>query len=558
MASSSIYSGVSGLQASQDMLDVVGNNLANINTTGYKSQSANFADLLYQTLAPATPSVPTALGGTDPEQVGFGVKVASITQNLSQGSLQTTGGQYDVALQGSGFFVVNNGSGDLFTRAGSFSVDANGYLVDASTGARVQRTGAVGEGSATSPAFQTAGNDGIQILLGQGIPGKQTANVTIQGNLSADAKGPLAQTVTSAQPFTAGGAAATATTPLNSLDDNTKAYVQGDVINITGQTVTGVAVNATFTVGATAPTMGDLISAINTNFPGSTASLDASGNLVVKANATGPASALSVSLTDASGNTGATNWFNHTFATTAVGTNGDTYNTAIQVYDLQGTAHTLTLTFQKTANNTWSLSGSIPAADGTLTQNVITGITFNQNGSFQQVAGAGPANEQMVMQINGMTSPQTINFNLGTPGGFAGLTQFGTPSAATAQSQDGYASGALSSVAISTTGLINGVFSNGQILPIAQMAIASFANANGLTREGSNYYAESASSGNPFISTGLSGANGTVQQGALESSNVDIAQEFTNMIIAQRSYQANARTITVSNEILQDLVGIIH
>src|SRR5690349_4762271 len=125
--SSSLSIGVSGLRADQQMLDVVGNNLANSNTPGIKSQSAQFADLFYDTLAPAT-SASGLIGGTNPLQEGFGVRVSAVSTDQSQGNLDPTGNALDLGLQGNGFFVVNNGTQNLYTRAGSFSVDQNGYL----------------------------------------------------------------------------------------------------------------------------------------------------------------------------------------------------------------------------------------------------------------------------------------------------------------------------------------------------------------------------------------------------------------------------------------------
>src|SRR5579862_5793409 len=270
-----LTSGVTGLQAMQKMLDVVGNNLANTNTTGFKAQDVQFSDLLYQTYQAAAGATAN-VGGTNPVQVGTGVQVASIATDLQQGALETTGNQLDLALQGNGFFVVNNGVEDLYTRAGSFGVDSQGFLVDPATGDRVQRFGSVGEGSATSAAFQTTGDNNIKIPGGTEIPGQATSMITIQGNLPATAVGPLAQLLTSAQPLTSGGVAATSTTALNSLDDNTSKYQTGDSILIQGTSATGTAVNTTLSVTATT-TVGDLLTAINANFPGSTATLNSSG-----------------------------------------------------------------------------------------------------------------------------------------------------------------------------------------------------------------------------------------------------------------------------------------
>ena len=182
---SSLFTGVTGLQAAQEMLNVVGNNLANVNTTGFKSESADFADLVYQTLAQATGGAVNTAGGTDPTQIGLGTFLAGTTTSLQQGALQETGNNLDLAIQGNGYFAVSNGSGTFYTRAGSFGVDSNGNLVDPSTGYKVQRVGTVGQGTATTPAFQSAQNNNIVIPYGTGIPGVATQNVTVQGNLDA-------------------------------------------------------------------------------------------------------------------------------------------------------------------------------------------------------------------------------------------------------------------------------------------------------------------------------------------------------------------------------------
>jgi flagellar hook protein FlgE len=352
-----------------------------------------------------------------------------------------------------------------------------------------------------------------------------------------------------------GGVAATTSTSLNALDDNTAHYQTGDTILITGTTTTGMAVNATLTVGATAPTLGDLVNAINSNFPGSTASIDASGKLVVTANGTGP-SQLALTISDAAADKGSTNWSNQVLGVTTAGKNGDTTTTGIQFFDAQGSPHTLTVTFQKQSNNTWSMTGSIPSTDGTMSSSQINGLTFNSNGSFSQVAGAG-GTASMTVNLTGQPA-QTITFNLGTSGSFSGLTQVGSASTAAATDQNGFGAGTLSNVTIDQTGLINGVFSNGQVLAIGQLAIANFANPQGLTREGNNYVSLSSDSGTPLIGTGNSGGRGTVQQGQLEDSNVDVSLEFTKLIIAQRGFELNAHSITAGDQVLQDLVNIIH
>ncbi len=184
MTMAALYSGITGLQVNQEMLDVVGNNLANSNTTGFKEQRTNFSDLIYQSLTQGSAPNGNQSGGKDPIEVGSGVQVASLTPNMQQGSLQTTGNDLDVALKGNGFFVVKTPSQMLFTRAGALGIDANNHLVDPATGDLVQRFGSVGEATATTPAFQTAGNNNITIPVGLTIPGAPTSNVVLQGNLS--------------------------------------------------------------------------------------------------------------------------------------------------------------------------------------------------------------------------------------------------------------------------------------------------------------------------------------------------------------------------------------
>ncbi len=547
----SIFTAVSGLRVSQQELDVVGNNIANLNTPGFKNQRTNFADLLYQTLSPGSGGA-SSFSGTNPEQLGLGVAVKSIDSNFQQGGLQATGNPFDLAIQGNGFFVLNDSFQNLYTRAGSFAVDGQNFLVDPGTGFRVQRFGTLGEGSPTSPAFQTSGSNDIKIPFGTAVPGQATAAVTFQGNLNANAVGPLAEVLTTGQPFKSGGQPANANTLLNALDDHSAAPYQGtDAIRLQGTTTSGAAVNVTIPVGPTT-TLGNLVAAINANFPGSTASVNASGNLVITADATGPSS-LAVNISDVAGNVGTMAWSNHALAVTTSGKNGDTVNTAIQVFDSQGTDHSLSLTFQKVSANNWNLTASIPAADGTIVSGAVQGIAFNNDGSLRLVTGGA----QMTFQFTGISTPQTISLNFGTPNGFNGLTQFGSPSSAAAVNQDGSAAGFLASVSVGKDGIVTGIFSNGKNLPLAQLAIANFSNPAGLNREGNNDFSQGTQSGVPQLGSGLSGGRGTVLQGSLEQSNVDVAQEFTNLIIAQRSFEANARAVTITDQVLQSLTQII-
>jgi len=553
--SNSLFTGVTGLRINQEMLDVVGNNLANSNTTAFKSQRMRFSDLVYQTISQATNASSDAVGGTNPIQIGLGAKVAAIDSNLGQGSLEATGRDLDLAMQGNGFFVARNGTESFFTRSGAFGVDADNFLVDPSNGYRVQRFGTVGEGSATSPAFQLTGTNDIRIPIGTGIPGSATSNIVLQGNLSANAIGPRAQTLTSAQPFKVGGVPATTATLLNNLDDGLAPYIVGDQLLLQGVNAANAAVNTNIPVGP-ATTLADLLTAINTNFVGSTATLDAGGNLVVTANATGPTN-LSISISDVMTNTGGMSWGNHNLNITTLGKDGDTVKTGIQIFDGQGSAHNLNVVFQKQANNVWDLTAEINPLEGTIIDNLVSNINFNEDGSFRQVTGLGLGDATVSVQFNGFSTQQRISFFFGTPSAFDGLTQVGGTSSAVATGQDGFEAGYLTSLSIAQDGVMNGVFTNGQTLPIAQIAIASFANPAALNRVGANYSSLSSESGPALLGAGLAGGRGSVQQKALESSNVDVSLEFTRLIIAQRGFQVNARIITASDQILQDLANIL-
>ena len=551
MAMDALFTAVTGLEANQQMLDVVGNNLANENTTGYQGQTVNFSDLLYQTLNQATGPTAT-LGGTNPIQTGTGVQVTSIGTNTQQGTLQATGNNLDMAIQGNGYFVLNNGSQSYYTRDGAFGVNANGYLIDPATGDLVQRTGTIGEGAGGTPVFQSASDNNILLPTKTEIPAAATSTVTLQGNLTASATGPVAQVLTSSSAFTSSSVAATLNTKLNSLDSNVTPYTAGDSITLSGVDANGNAVNATVPVTANT-TVGNLITAINSDFQGVTASLNSTGHIVVQSNTTGPSN-LNVSIADTTGDTGNSNWSSSTLAVTTPGANGTDVATSIQVYDSQGNAHTLNLTFEKQANNTWNLTAGVAASDGTIVNGTISNLSFNQNGSFSQVNGT---TQSISVQFKGMNTPQQIGFSFGTSGGFSGLTELGGASSAAAIQQNGFAPGTLSNLSIGQDGTISGVFSNGQTLAIAQLAIASFANPGGLDRIGGNFYSTSANSGAALVGAGETAGRGTVQSGELESSNVDVSTEFTNLIIAQRGFEVNAHVVTTGDQILGDLINIM-
>ena len=692
---SALLTSSSALDANQQFLNVVGNNLANSNTTGFKSQSVRFESQLSQLVQGASQPT-TTNGGTNPIQVGNGVQVASTVTNLTQGSITPTGRNLDLAIQNNGYFILKKNGDTVYTRDGSLSIDSNNNLVNTSTGAIVQRVGAIGEATSTTPAFQIPGVNNINIPTSITIPGQATQNLSFVGNLSPGTQDPVSQVLSLVKPFTQSGSAATAATLLNNLDQTTAPYAAGDTIKITGTYPGGGAVSSLYTLtGTSSDTVGALLASINRAFQsqttatGATATLDAAGKVNLTANTAGVSS---LSLNLSSTGAGSTNFTG--FATTTAGINGGTSVTESQIFDSQGVAHSLSFTFQKVSANQWNVTAGLNKGDGTITafgqDNQVVGLNFNRNGSFNNVLGTNAAetlltdrpftaagapatgatllnaldqhtstpyaspdaiqisgvdfkgtpvsaslpvdgtttvqdlvnsisttyggavasidpsgniqlqakfdgqtalslklsdasgnagglkfgniietargtigDDNITFQFNGLAgygAPQTIKLSFGATGGFNGISQAGNSTGSSSvgiAQQDGYGTGSLISESISSTGVVNGQFSNGKTLAIAQIALATFDNPGSLLQVGGNLLQPTVNTGLPTISAPGVGGTGTIQSGSLESSNVDVSTEFTNLISAQRGYEINARAFTTANTMLQDTVDLI-
>lgn len=525
---SALYSGVSGIRVHQNMLDVIGNNLANINTYGYKSSRLLFSDLLSQTMSSGKSG--------NPIQIGKGVSIGSVSSNFSQGTIETTNNALDFAIQGEGFFVVSGGDKNFFTRVGSFDTDADNYLIDSNTGYKV---------------IDTNGNT-ITIPYNSTVSGKATSKVSLTGNLDVSAASETAEVVMMTGALTSGGTAATLgppSTTLNSLDSNTTDYSIGDTILITGTKPDGTSVSATYTY-AEGGTVQNLIDAINTAFSsgttnGATASLDSTGKIVVKSDIGGKDN-LSITLTDGGSNTDKTTWTNHAFT-------GATYTSAVDIYDSKGAKHTVTLRFTKQGDNVWETNAYMDDSEGTISTREISEIRFKSNGTFSE---SGSTTLEFKFSGISESDTQLVFFNLGKSGESDGLTQYGGNSTAAATSQDGYESGTFDSISVDSGGSIKALYTNGITQTIATLKIALFTNLNGLSKEGDNLYAQTAASGVPIYVTAGSGRAGAVSSGYLEGSNVDMATELTSLIIAQRGFQLNTKVITTADEILSDIVNL--
>ena len=551
----SLLTGISGLRGHQKMLEVVGNNLANLNTTAYKTSRTLFSDLMYEVQRGTSSSSSGLLGSVNSVQIGTGSRLSQVDLNFAQGNLESTGNDMDLALDGGGFFVASSGERTYFTRAGAFSLDESGYLSDPSTGYLVRRFGPTGEPNGDLPAFQTPGDDRVYVPKGVSIPGQVSTQMEIKGNLSSTSTGPVAQEVMTSTPLLAAGLPASMTTLLSDLDSNTVNYVAGDKILISGRRSDGSNPTVTQLILTPTSTVADLVAAFNSSFAGSTIALDGLGNIVGTANATGP-SFLSMSFSDGPTNTGRSDFEDHEIILTRTGKNADSVFQSVEVFDESGAGHTIGLTMTKQADQSWTLVASVSPTEGTILDSLVEGISFQPDGSFAQVTGSGVGDSNITVQFRGQPASQTLNLRFGTPAQFDGLTALGQASRLQL-TPDGFPPGELAEVQIDTDGKVFGLASNGLKIPLAQLAIASFRNPDGLVAIGNNYYTSSLASGNPDIGTALSGSRGALRAGQLEGSNVDLALEFTRLIIAQRGFSANARTITVTDEILQELTSII-
>ncbi len=393
----SLFSGISGLRAHQQLMDVVANNISNVNTTGFKTSAVTFQDTLSQMVrAAAAPG--NGVGGLNPAQVGLGVQLGSITTNFTQGSAQSTGNSTDLMIQGDGFFVVRNGGEIDYTRAGAFTFDTDGRLVN-SDGMIVQGW------MATNGTVNTNGSTADIILpAGTTIPPVATTGVALGGN-------------------------------------------------ITSGTTTDLTLTQTV--------------------------FDTAGN----------AHDLSIVLTPNSG-----------------------------TYDVSITDVTVDPTTPIGSDN----------------------LSFNADGSY---AAGGPINVAL-------PDGTSIDIDL------SGITYYGGSQSLGVTGSTGSASGTLQKFQISEDGTVVGAFSNGQKLNLAVIALATFNNPDGLEKIGGTSYQATANSGIAQVGTPAGGSRGQLLSGSLEMSNVDLAQEFTNLIIAQRGFQANSRVITTSDQMLQDLVDI--
>ncbi len=464
----SLYSGVSGLQNHQTKMDVIGNNISNVNTIGFKKGRVTFQDIFSQYLD--SPSAPNQrLGGVNPKQVGLGMSIASIDTLFTEGSLQTTGVKGDLAITGNGFFILRSGEEELFTRAGAFDVDSEGRLVNPANGMRVQGWNA--QRIDTDYVINTTGSiEDVQIPIQAKDPANATTQVLLRSNLNKNT-----------QVIPPGSDATT-------IAENTW-VVEETIYDAFG---VGHLLQMSFTRDGATVNQWNVDVVINPNNE---------NNLPILPALTIGGQALPA------------NNFQVTF-------------------DNQGVIQSV---------------GEDAAGPLDLLDRLEVAVTF-------AVPDANPVPDATGALI---TQTQQFNIDLGNAGQFVdSVTQFASESSTKIYSQDGYTMGYLQDFSIDQLGNVVGKFSNDQRRVLAKIALASFANPEGLEKTGDTNFTVTSNSGLANIGEPATVDRGFIQAGKLEMSNVDIAEEFTDMIVTQRGFQANSRTIRTSDQMIQELLTL--
>lgn len=533
----SLYAGVSGLKNHQIRMDVIGDNIANVNTIGFKASRVVFQTLLAQMLKGAA-SPTEERGGVNPQEVGLGMLVASIEKIMSQGNLQTTGKNSDLAIQGNGFFMVTDGAKTYYTRAGAFNVDAHGNLVNPE-GLKVLGWKAVRDAQGNLRIDTAATPEPIVIPVGQKMPARATTYVKYRCNLDA-------RTYVFPREVTID-----ITDDEGNLHHTTISFRYDQANDRWVWTVTAdrAEAGAAFATGATGFITRGADGRPNgvTGFPVDLNDADdptPDAQLVAEVTADGVVFRVS----GAYGETAT--------PVTAKYDVTKSHYTSVEVYDSQGNTHRLTIRFEKPdpAQNVWRWYAEVEAP-ATIVSGGSGTVVFNQDGSLASFTYDGGVNA-MTIATNTGAGNITLTINPGTPGLFDGITQLASESTTVAVEQDGYSLGVLETFTVDDRGVITGIYTNGQTQPIAQVALALFANPSGLNRRAGNLYEVSNNSGMPLVGPAGTGGRGSISAGTLEMSNVDLATEFVDMIVTQRGFQANSRVITTSDQMLQELLTL--
>lgn len=540
----SFQQALSGLSVANASLNAIGNNIANGSTVGFKAANAQFADIFA-----------TSMQGGGTSSIGIGAQVDGISQQFVQGNLTTTNNPLDIAINGGGFFRLDDNGSISYSRNGQFLLDKEGFIVN--------NGGLKLTGYAADPITGdiVPGNILPLQVSNTAIPPAATTLSQIQVNLDSRANPPAS--------MTRGSMTGSATVSNVTITAGTNDTLD---LTIDGESITGVIIPAgTYTSGgALAQAVEKAINEALKNEGLSTLGVSATvdqDKLVIRSNSVGSKGALGQgSSVEIDGGNAETTLIGT--ATSIAGEdrfdNGSTVSytasTAQTVFDSLGNPHTMSVYYVKTSQpGTWQM---YTALDGNLlmdagdplatppipdTPNVIE-LVFSDSGVLMT-----PAPGEKIARIFDVTTgarPLVFELDLG------GTSQYGIPFGTNQLVQDGYTSGKLSGMSVSADGVVQGRYSNGQSRNMGQLVLANFNNPNGLQSMGNNTWTETIESGSPIPGAPGSGNLGLVKSGALEDSNVDMTAELVAMITAQRAYQANAQSIKTQDQIMQTLVNL--
>lgn len=522
---SSFFSGISGLMTNSQSINVVGNNIANVNTVGYKASRATFQDVLYQSI--------TGASGTS--QVGRGTTLSSVDTLFSQGSFESTSEATDLAIGGSGYFIVKSPDDDtlFYTRAGQFRFDKEGYMVNPS--------GFILQGREIDRTTKTPVGVSKNIVISpEPSEPRATQKIGMAVNLQSNAewKGSI-------------GSLSGSGSSISAVSASSGKYIR------TGEytaTVSGKNLTVIFKEkGPDGEYTGYTNSWYGTIEESKTYTDWKGTGLDITTASTLPDGTQTFEVTG----------FQYTYKTaTSNPTTTSNYSSSITVYDSLGQAHVVNIYFRKayedtsTGENTWHWHAVLEAADSATGKDTLVdwgALVFNNKGTL--MTGGDPVTVSFNFS-QGAEPGQKIDLVFGNQSGGGASTQYPIASTTNFQTQDGYPPGVLQSVTVSLEGVISGHYSNGQIIDLYQITLANFNNPQGLQREGGNLFRETIDSGPAYTNAPGSGGLGKINPNSLEQSNVDLATEFVKMIIAQRGFQANARVITSTDEILQELMNL--
>ena len=539
----SLTSAVTGLKNFMIQLDVLGNNLANVRTLGFKSSRVAFSEASTQALSGVSRGFGGGFGKI--KQIGLGVTISSTDMNFEQGALEFTGTDTDLAIRGKSFFIVSDGTKNRFTRAGNFFFNDNGFLVT-SGGLAVQGWRANSDGEIDTFAQLQ------EIFMDTTLtsPAKETTQAVLSGNLDAGL-GPIAQVLASAIAFTvaADSSFAVAATDLEALTQTPGGggSLAGAVITITGTLPDGSDPVATFTYGVDGTTLGQLVDKINATWIGFATATIEDGKIVMTDDAPGESSSSISISTPAPIDI-------PTFEVRTAGFTG-TVTTSRIVYDSLGEAHNLILTFtkeEKIGEWTWVATFT---GDETITDGSTGTISFDDSGNVVSFGVDGAA-VGIVINPNNGGAQFTVEMDVQGGPGFTGITQYASDPTVFFREVDGRPLGSLLRFTIDTTGIITGIFSNEENLTLAQIALAEFPNPVGLLRAENGLYDTASSSGNPIIGKAGEQFTSSIISGSVEQSNVDLVRQFTDMIVTQRGFQANARVVSTADQILEETMRL--